>query len=505
MKKRKIGSFMLASMLAVQVLGGSSLYAATSKMTNTIHKAYSKTLKSTGSGLKSGIYADLDQDGIEELLIGKFDRSNRDFYLQVYKYKNNTVQLMDEIVIYTLGSNSAGMNNFTIAKSSDGNDVVLKRESHRVASGYATWVTTYYKLKNGKLNAYAVEDGFSDAGAVVNGKVTERIDYQVNGKKVNKASYVAAVKKYTVENKMIDTGYSPEGGDKDDCKDYTKKGSAIHNSVKEDIKLVINGQQIQGDHVAPVQIGGSTLVPIRVVSQYLGAEISWKNPIITVTKGGKVIKLALNNKTALINNQKVTLDVAPTIVDGVTMVPLRFVTENLSATTKWNNKTQTVEITANSQETSTEATKEEATSSTITTNMALLGQGVIDTLPYKMGTKMSVVTKDLGEGKTQTYQGVRLHEYSNYGLHESLYSPILTGGLFFEGYTMYGFTIGKDNAQQVKKQLGTPGEVYTDFEGDEFDTAATTYCYMYSKNNYYLAVYFNAKDIIERAVFIDKN
>lgn len=69
---------------------------------------------------------------------------------------------------------------------------------------------------------------------------------------------------------------------------------------------------------------------------------------------------------------------------------------------------------------------------------------------------------------------------------------------------MYGITIGKDNAQRVKAQLGIP-EVFTDLEGDEFANSDSTYGYMYSNNNYYLYLYFDAKDIVERAVFIDKN
>ncbi len=326
------------------------------------------------------------------------------------------------------------------------------------------------------------------------------LSYEINGVKATKANYLATIKKYAVENKIVDTGYSPKGGDSDECKDYTNRGIAIHKSVKEDIKLVINGEQIK--NAVPIQQNGTTLVPIRVVSQYLGAEVSWKNPVITLSKNDKLIKLTVGSKIAIVNGQKVALDVAPIVMDGTTMVPLRFVAENLSAQANWDKSTLTVMITANPTAAVKENNQQAGTS--VTSNLTLLGQGKIDTLPYKMGTSIDLITQELGQGKIETYQGVRLHEYSNYTLNESLYSPILVGGFFNQGYTMYGFKIGADDANTVKSQLGTP-EVYSDLEGDEFATVDSTYCYAYSKNNYFLYVYFNAKGISERAVFVDKN
>lgn len=499
-RKARLRYFCLVSILILQVLGGQAVYAAGSKMTNAMHKAYSSKLTSLGKGVKSAAYADLDQDEIYEMLVGRLDKYKGIFYLEVYKYSNNTIKLLDQIALTSFGSNSCGMNNFSVVTSKDGKSVALKQDFHHLSNGYATYETTHYTLKNGKLKTYLRMSEFSDAGAITSGTPTESLSYEINGAKATKANYLATAKKYVVENKMIDTGYSPKGGDSDECKDYTNRGNAIHKSVKEDIKLVINGEQIK--NAVPIQQNGTTLVPIRIVSQYLGAEVSWKNPVITLSKNDKLIKLTVGSKTAIVNGQKVALDVAPIVIDGTTMVPLRFAAENLSAQADWDKSTLTVTITANPTAT-VEESKQQA-STNVASNLTLLGQGKIDTLPYKMGTSISLVTKDLGQGTTDTYQGVRLHQYSNYTLNESLYSPILVGGFFGEGYTMYGFTIGKDDANTVRTQLGTP-EVYSDLDGDEFATVNSTYCYVYSKNNYFLYVYFNAKGISERAVFVDKN
>jgi prenyltransferase beta subunit len=57
------------------------------------------------------------------------------------------------------------------------------------------------------------------------------------------------------------------------------------------------------------------------------------------------IVLTIGQKEAHIGNNKVSLDAVPKIIQGSTMVPLRFIAESLGANTKWNQKTQKVEIT----------------------------------------------------------------------------------------------------------------------------------------------------------------
>jgi hypothetical protein len=48
-----------------------------------------------------------------------------------------------------------------------------------------------------------------------------------------------------------------------------------------------------------------------------------------------------------INNQKVDLDVYPKIIDSRTMVPIRFVSEALGAKVDWEGETKTVIVTTN--------------------------------------------------------------------------------------------------------------------------------------------------------------
>ncbi|WP_144530119.1 copper amine oxidase N-terminal domain-containing protein, partial [Peribacillus simplex] len=78
---------------------------------------------------------------------------------------------------------------------------------------------------------------------------------------------------------------------------------------------------------APVMSGGSVLVPMRAIFESLDASVKWdqKTQTITSVKGSSQIKLKMGSKQAVVNGKNVTLDSAPRMVKGTTMVPLRFV------------------------------------------------------------------------------------------------------------------------------------------------------------------------------------
>jgi outer membrane protein assembly factor BamB len=108
----------------------------------------------------------------------------------------------------------------------------------------------------------------------------------------------------------------------------------------------INGDIVKLD-VAPLVIKGTTLVPLRFVGEALGAKVDYesKEQKITFTLYGKVIELVIGRTTAKVNGEPVVLTVAPTIVSGRTLVPLRFVSENLGAKVDYEAKSRTITIT----------------------------------------------------------------------------------------------------------------------------------------------------------------
>lgn len=103
---------------------------------------------------------------------------------------------------------------------------------------------------------------------------------------------------------------------------------------------------------APFIKDGSTLVPLRFVSEGLGAKVDYDNftQMVTLDFGNKTIKLKSGFKTAVIDGKSVDLPVAPEIVNGSMVVPLRFVSENFGAKVEWSQSTQIVTVTKTTTE-----------------------------------------------------------------------------------------------------------------------------------------------------------
>lgn len=117
--------------------------------------------------------------------------------------------------------------------------------------------------------------------------------------------------------------------------------SSVTISMKLNSKTMLyNGVEKQMD-VAPYTYKDRTMVPIRFVSEYLGGTVDWNGATKTVT-------IKYNNKTLTMvvgkANTAVGLDVPPMMKSDRTMVPIRYVSEQLGATVDWLNETKEVRI-----------------------------------------------------------------------------------------------------------------------------------------------------------------
>lgn len=90
---------------------------------------------------------------------------------------------------------------------------------------------------------------------------------------------------------------------------------------------------------------GRTLVPVRFVSEALGANVVWdpETRQVTITDEDKEIVLTIGSTEVQVNGVKQTIDCAPMLLPGRTFVPLRFVSETLKAEVDY--KAETGEIT----------------------------------------------------------------------------------------------------------------------------------------------------------------
>lgn len=132
----------------------------------------------------------------------------------------------------------------------------------------------------------------------------------------------------------IDTISEKLGVEKELCL-WIGKNYITENGVKESID------------VAPLLLNSRTIVPLRYVGEFMDADFKWDNinKMVTYIKGNTTIKLWIGKKTISVNGVNNQIDTAPTLVNNRTMVPLRFVVEELGADVKWNNEEKKVTIT----------------------------------------------------------------------------------------------------------------------------------------------------------------
>ena len=115
------------------------------------------------------------------------------------------------------------------------------------------------------------------------------------------------------------------------------------------ITIEFDGRTVPSE-VPPVIVGtglqARTMVPLRVIFETLGADVSWEAATQTVTgrKAGNVISLVIGNKTATVNGSPRPLDQPAQILEGRTLVPFRFVGEALGARVEWDGQGRIVRI-----------------------------------------------------------------------------------------------------------------------------------------------------------------
>lgn len=109
--------------------------------------------------------------------------------------------------------------------------------------------------------------------------------------------------------------------------------------------LIVNGTKKAIDS-APMVQEGTTYVPIKYVLDAFGGTATWNSTTkkIMVLRGSKVLDLTVGKKEFILNGKRQSAGVAPILLQGRTLVPLRLVSEQLGLTVKWEQETKTVTI-----------------------------------------------------------------------------------------------------------------------------------------------------------------
>ncbi|HLJ60276.1 MAG TPA: copper amine oxidase N-terminal domain-containing protein [bacterium] len=111
------------------------------------------------------------------------------------------------------------------------------------------------------------------------------------------------------------------------------------------IRVYVDQQPVNFD-VPPVLIQGRVLVPLRGIFERLGATVDYDAPTqhIVAIRGQQNVELTVGSRQAHVNGIPKLLDVPAFTINNRTMVPLRFISESLGADVRWDDATQTIFI-----------------------------------------------------------------------------------------------------------------------------------------------------------------
>lgn len=109
--------------------------------------------------------------------------------------------------------------------------------------------------------------------------------------------------------------------------------------------LEVEGEILRTE-MPPIVFHDYSVVPARDVFEKLGAEVKWKNASqkVIVSKDETVLEMMINSDTAYLNGEEKKMQIPPKLINGKTMIPVRFVGDALGYHVDFDSKTDTVII-----------------------------------------------------------------------------------------------------------------------------------------------------------------
>jgi len=120
-------------------------------------------------------------------------------------------------------------------------------------------------------------------------------------------------------------------------------------SAQTEVKVTLDGNEVYFPDAKPfIDERDRVLVPIRFVSEALGALVDWENESRTavIKQGNDEIHYTVYQPMAYLNGEMMVMDTYGILKDERTLVPIRFISELLGCTVVWDENTSTVVITS---------------------------------------------------------------------------------------------------------------------------------------------------------------
>lgn len=145
--------------------------------------------------------------------------------------------------------------------------------------------------------------------------------------------------------------------------------AAYANETKE-IKLQINNtvmtvngenKNIDDSGTSPVILNNRTFVPVRAIIEAMGGKVDWNEETNTIIlkMNNDEIKLVINSSIACFNGEEKQMETSPVIINGRTMLPIRFVAESFGFNVNWIDTNSTIIINKYMEETTMRDTADE--------------------------------------------------------------------------------------------------------------------------------------------------
>ncbi|WP_258298197.1 copper amine oxidase N-terminal domain-containing protein [Paenibacillus peoriae] len=138
-------------------------------------------------------------------------------------------------------------------------------------------------------------------------------------------------------------------------------GTASASAAAKSVAVTVNGKAVVFPDGKSVMEGDRVLIPVRFVSEALGAKVDYKNRTVLIKQDGKSISMKVNSAIVSRDQDKLLLDVPARIKNSRVYVPLRFVSEALGAQVDWSKAKMLVAITTGTAPTKEPEKKPEET------------------------------------------------------------------------------------------------------------------------------------------------
>lgn len=317
-----------------EILSYDAAVAYKSVVDNAIAKygAYNKE-QYTGVGLARLI--DFDGNGTLELLIGcGHSVPGDECFFEVYGYNDGIFQLTHTYACDSMqlvfNMNLTKMGNSVYAVTWDSS---ICDSCHYYGSvSDDKWVTTEY---------YSYSTDWDDGS--IHPELYGTDVYKLNGNLISEKEYQSQFEKYENYDAEPYSEYV-NFGEKGTVEALNTLNDVINNSgISNKITVTLNGKEIDFDQT-PIIVDGRTLVPLRAIFEALGATVDWNGTTQTVTstKEGVTISMTIGQTEMYKNGEVKRLDVAPQIIGGRTLVPVRAIAESFDIDVEWNGDTNTV-------------------------------------------------------------------------------------------------------------------------------------------------------------------